>query len=312
MNTNTLLTFNRTLIVSAVVAALLSACAAAPMKPAGAVEVRTRLTQLQTNPQLADRAPVAMKEADTAVRAAEEPRVSEILGLHLVFIADRKVETARALAESSLAEDQRTALSGEREKARLDARTHEADVAKVETAVARADSAEQKLAADRSRVDAEAARASAANAQLQTADLQRQASEMQRQIEEMNAKVTDRGVVLTLGDVLFTTGRADLKAAATGNLNKLVTFLGKYPDRTVLVEGYTDNVGSDGYNQGLSQRRADGVKSYLVGQGVGNDRLTSLGKGESGPVGDNDSSDGRQLNRRVEVVISNPPVTSLR
>jgi len=284
------LSFTRTLVAAAVAAALITACASAPMKPAGSAEVRSKLTQLQANADLANRATVAMKDADAAVRIAEMPQPDKALSAHLVFMADRKVETAKALAETSLAEDQRTALSEEREKARLDARTHEADVAKDQVAVARA---------------------SAASSQLQTAELQKQAALMQQQLDEMHAKVTDRGVVLTLGDVLFTTGKADLKAAATGNLNKLVAFLGQYPTRTVVVEGYTDNVGSDDFNQGLSQRRADGVKSYLVGQGVGATRLTSLGKGKSDPVADNSSSEGRQMNRRVEVIISNPAAASM-
>lgn len=311
MNIKTTRNFNRTLVATAVATVLITACASAPMKPAGSAEVRSKLTQLQANVDLANRVPVAMKDADAAVRAAENPQPDESLARHLVFMADRKVDTARALAETSLAEDQRTTLSQQSEKARLDARTHEADVAKDQVVAARTDSAEQKLAADRSRVEADTARASAASSQLQTEELQKQALQMQQQLEDMQAKVTERGVVLTLGDVLFTTGRADLKSAGTGNLNKLAAFLGQYPNRTVLIEGYTDNVGSDDYNQGLSQRRADGVKSYLVGQGVGSGRLSSLGKGESDPVADNGSSEGRQLNRRVEVVISNPPVAHL-
>jgi outer membrane protein OmpA-like peptidoglycan-associated protein len=311
MNTKTTRTFSRTLVAAAVAATLITACASVPTKPAGSAEVRNKLTQLQANADLANRAPVAMNDADAAVRAAEKPQADEAVTRHLVFMADRKVETAKALAQTSFAEDQRTTLSQQRDKARLDARTHEADVAKDQVAAARTDSAEQKLAADLSRSDADAARASAANAQLQTAELQKQAVLMQQQLDDMHAKMTDRGAVLTLGDVLFTTGKADLKVAATGNLNKLVLFLGKYPNRTVLVEGYTDNVGSDDFNQGLSQRRADGVKSYLAGQGVEMVRLTSTGKGESDPVADNNSSEGRQLNRRVEVVISNPPAASL-
>jgi len=262
------------------------------MKPEGAAAVRNKLVQLQSNPQLADRASIAMKDAEMAVRAAEKPQTDEALARHLVFIADRKVDTAKALAETALAEDQRTALNQQREKARLDSRSREVDVAKNQAAVARADS-------DQSRADADAARAAATSSQQQSAELQ-------RQIDEMHAKVTDRGVVLTLGDVLFTSGQADLKTAATGNLNKLVTFLNTYPNRTVVVEGYTDSVGSDDYNQGLSERRADGVKSYLVRRGVGSERLTALGKGKADPVAGNDSADGRQQNRRVEVVISNP------
>jgi outer membrane protein OmpA-like peptidoglycan-associated protein len=304
MNMNHPRAFGKTLIAIAVATALLSACATAPTKPDGAAAVRNKLMQLQSNPQLADRAPVAMKDAEVAVRAAEKPEIDASLAQHLVFIADRKVDTAKALAETALAEDQRTALNEQREKARLDSRTHEADVAKNQVASARADGAAQKLAADQSRADADAARAAAASSQAQSADLQ-------RQIDDMHAKVTERGVVLTLGDVLFTSGQADLKRAATGNLNKLVAFLNNYPNRTVVVEGYTDSLGSDDYNQGLSERRADGVKSYLVRQGIGSQRLTALGKGKSDPVAGNGSADGRQQNRRVEVVISNPAAAAL-
>ena len=297
-------TFSKTLIAIAVATALLTACATLPTKPEGAAAVRNKLIQLQSNTQLADRAPIAMKDAEMAVRAAEKPQIDAPLARHLVFIADRKVDTAKALAETALAEDQRTALNEQREKARLDSRTHEVDVAKSQVAAARADSADQKLAADQSRADADAARAAALVSQQQSAELQ-------HQIDDMHAKVTDRGVVMTLGDVLFTSGQADLKQTATGNLNKLVTFLNNYPNRTVVVEGYTDSVGTDDYNQGLSERRADGVKSYLIGQGVSGQRLTALGKGKSDPVADNGTADGRQQNRRVEVVISNPAAASL-
>jgi outer membrane protein OmpA-like peptidoglycan-associated protein len=109
---------------------------------------------------------------------------------------------------------------------------------------------------------------------------------------------------------LFDTGKSSLKAGATSNLNKLVAFLNEYSDRTVLIEGYTDSVGGEGYNQGLSERRADSVKSYLAAQGIGSIRLSASGKGESDPVASNDSAAGRQQNRRVEVIISNPPAAS--
>jgi outer membrane protein OmpA-like peptidoglycan-associated protein len=303
MNISSPRPLSKTLIAITVAAAMLTACAFAPVKPDGAAAARNKLIQLQSNPQLADRAPVAIKDAEMAVRAAEKPQTDEPLTRHLVYIADRKVDTAKALAETT-AEDQRTALNEQREKLRLDSRTREADLAKGQVAAARADSAEQKLAADRSRADADAARMAAASSQQQSAELQ-------RQIDEMHAKVTDRGVVLTLGDVLFTSGQADLKTAATGNLNKLVSFLNQYPDRTVVVEGYTDSVGTDDYNQGLSERRADSVKSYLVRQGVGAQRLSALGKGKQDPIAGNDSAGGRQQNRRVEVVISNPAAAAL-
>lgn len=294
------LNFSKTLIATTVASMLLGACATAPVKPAGAADVRSRLTQLQTDPNLGSRAPLAIKEADVAVRVAEQPQPDAQLAQHRIYMADRKVETARAQAETRFAEDQRPALSEQRESARLDARTREADVAKTQVAAAQANTAEQKLAADEARGAADAAQAAAMSSD-------QQAAELQRQIDELQARPTDRGLVLTLGDVLFTSGQADLKAGASGNLDKLIAFLNEYPNRTVMIEGYTDSVGSEDYNQGLSQRRADSVKTYLVGQGVGSVRLSTAGRGENAPVAGNDSASGRQQNRRVEVIISSPP-----
>jgi len=290
-----------TLIATAVASILLAAgCTTAPVKPDGAAEARVKLTQLQSDPNLASRAAVAIKDADAAVRAAEQPEPNKELAAHRVYLADRKVDTAKALAETRFAEDQRAELTTQRDNARLAARTREADSAKGQIATARAEGAEQKAAADQARLDA-------TTAQLAAASAGEQAAQLQREIDGLHAKPTDRGLVLTLGDVLFTTGRADLKTGATGNLNNLVTFLNKYPDRSVAIQGYTDSVGSEDYNQRLSERRADSVKSYLTGQGINSMRLSASGKGKSSPVADNDSEASRQQNRRVEVIISDPP-----
>jgi outer membrane protein OmpA-like peptidoglycan-associated protein len=293
----------KTLIATTVASVLLTACAAAPLKPDGAAEARNKLTQLQSDPNLGNRAPLAIKEADIAVRAAEQPQTDKELGAYRVYLADRKVEIARAQADTSLAEDQRAALSAQRESARLDARTREADVAKGQVATARAEGAEQKVAADQARSEADVAHLAAASSE-------QQAAELQRQIDVLQAKVTDRGLVLTLGDVLFESGRADLKTGSAGKLQKLVTFLNNHPDRSVAIEGYTDSIGSEDYNQALSQRRADSVRSYLVRQGIGSGRLTASGMGMSDPVAGNDSAAGRQQNRRVEVIISSPAAVS--
>jgi outer membrane protein OmpA-like peptidoglycan-associated protein len=273
----------RTLIAATVASVLLAACAATPLKPDGAAEARDKLTQLQSDPNLGSRAPLAIKEADAAVSIAEQPQADKDLGAYRVYLADRKVATARALAETRFAEDQRTALSAKRESARLEARTNEADAAKDQAATARMDAASS----------------------------QQEAAEMQRQIDALQAKVTDRGIVLTLGDVLFESGRADLKAGAAGNLSRLVAFLSKYPERVVTIEGYTDSIGGDDYNQALSQRRADSVRSYLVRAGIDSGRLTTAGMGKNDPVAGNDTAIGRQQNRRVAVIINNPP-TALR
>jgi len=272
------------LTVAAGVGLTLAGCATAPVSPEGAADVRAKLTQLQADPELATRAPAAIREAEAAVSTAEEPLAAAdaALGTHRVYIADRKVEIAMAQAATKQAELERVKLGEQRERSRLEARTREADAAHAE---------------------ADATRVAAAGAATQAA---LQAEEMQRQIDALQAKETERGIVLTLGDVLFTSGRADLKVGAAGNLDRLVAFLDQNPDRRVVIEGHTDNVGSDDSNMGLSQRRADSVKSFLVQRGIQSERISASGKGEHQPVADNESEGGRQQNRRVEVIIENP------
>jgi outer membrane protein OmpA-like peptidoglycan-associated protein len=248
----------------ALVAVLVSACASSPKMPEGAAEVRHKLSALQADPQLSSLAPVAMKDAEAAVREAEKPTRDKALSQHLVFVADRKVDTAHALAQDAYLENQRKNIAEQRDASRLNARTAEADAAR------------------------------------------QQVESLQRQIQELNAKTTERGLVVTLGDVLFETGRAEIKGNGAANLAKLAAFLNQYPERSVVIEGHTDNVGNEDYNMGLSQRRADTVKAYLLSQGIAADRVVAVGKGEDYPVASNDTATGRQMNRRVEVIISNP------
>lgn len=266
--------------VVALSAFLLSACATSKV-PSEVTDVRNKLTRLQSDSQLASRAPVAVKEAEAAVQAAEKIPKDKAEARHLVWVADHKIDIAKAQAEGRLLEDQRKTLGEDREKARLDSRTLEADSARSE--------------AERAKLDAEAAR--------------KQAEDLQRQVSELNAKATDRGLVVTLGDLLFETGQAELKGGAAANLGKLSAFLTHNPDRTVTIEGHTDNVGADDYNLGLSQRRANSVQQFLLAQGISASRLTSTGKGENYPVAGNDSASGRQMNRRVEVIIANVAIT---
>jgi outer membrane protein OmpA-like peptidoglycan-associated protein len=295
MNTHCMM--SRSLIATAVAVALAAGCASTPDKPLGSEAVRAKLTALQNDPALAAQAPVATKQAEAAVTQAEIIQPDLALAAHRVYIADRKVDTARAQAETGAAEELRDALNQQSEKARLDSRTREADRAKSDAMTARAESEEQRVATTQARSEADAAQVAADASQQQAADLQ-------RRLELLQAKPTDRGLVLTLGDTLFATGKSELQAGASANLNRLGDFLAEYPDRTASIEGFTDSMGSEDSNQALSERRADAVKRYLVGHGVQSGRLTSSGRGESAPVADNASVAGRQQNRRVEVLIS--------
>jgi outer membrane protein OmpA-like peptidoglycan-associated protein len=251
---------------------LLAACATDVVQDPGAAKARADLTELQSNPRLANLAPLAIHDADAAVQAAEQPQTDPVVETHLVYMADHRVRIAKAQAQTKFAEDQRKMLSEQNGQIQLDARTREADNAKAQT-------------------EAEKAKSEA----------------LQAQLTALQAKKTDRGMVLTLGDVLFSTGRADLKAGSVANLDRLVTFLGQAPDRTVRIEGHTDNRGGQSMNQALSQKRADSVSLYLTGRGIASNRITSVGEGYDSPVADNSTDAGRQANRRVEVIIQDPP-----
>jgi outer membrane protein OmpA-like peptidoglycan-associated protein len=132
----------------------------------------------------------------------------------------------------------------------------------------------------------------------------REAEALRQQMREMEAEQTDRGMVLTLGDVLFDLNRADLKASGEQTVQRLAEFMVKYENRRVRVEGYTDSTGEASYNQGLSERRAGAVSYALINMGINRSRVETRGFGEEYPVASNDTSSGRQQNRRVEIVIS--------
>ena len=127
---------------------------------------------------------------------------------------------------------------------------------------------------------------------------------LESELADVRAKQTERGLVLTMkNDLLFDTGGATLKDGAQRALNNLTQFLNKYPDRGIAIEGFTDSTGSKELNQRLSERRAQAVKEALVSRGVEPKRIETRGHGPAFPIASNDTPTGRQLNRRVEIVI---------
>ncbi len=254
----------RILKISAIgaVALVFTACSSQPPQKNPAVEqARTSLTNLQSDPNLASLAPIAIRDAETAVRAAENVDKDPPLEAHLAYLANNRVAIARAQAEARYAEDQVKSLSDQRERVLLASQSREADQARA------------------------------------------RAAQLERELEELKQKQTERGTVFTMSDALFATGQADLRPGAQANLDRLAAQLNQHPDRRVVVEGHTDSTGSESLNAALSQRRAEAVRNYLVSAGVSSNRVTAIGKGQGFPVASNDTAEGRQQNRRVEVIL---------
>ena len=144
--------------------------------------------------------------------------------------------------------------------------------------------------------------------QTQTTALRARCRSARSCVEQLNSVLatseTARGLIVNMSDVLFDTGKYTLKPTTQVSLAKVSGILLAYPGLKVQVEGYTDSVGSDEYNQKLSENRASAVKDFLVSQGVSPNNITSQGFGKSNPVADNSTAEGRAQNRRVNLVVS--------
>ena len=124
-----------------------------------------------------------------------------------------------------------------------------------------------------------------------------------KELASLRAQPTDRGLVLTIGDVLFDAGKTSVGPGAQRSIDKLAEFLKTYPKRNVLIEGHSDSLGNEELNLKLSQQRADAVRDLLVARGITSQRIRTKGYGAKFPIVDNDTSVGRQQNRRVEVLV---------
>ncbi len=139
--------------------------------------------------------------------------------------------------------------------------------------------------------------------EYETQKAQAESARLQQQLAALQAEKTDRGMVMTLGDVLFETGKADLMPGAMNMIVRLAQFMKQYPEKKLQIEGHTDSTGSASFNLRLSEDRANSVRNVLLAEGVSNHRIEAIGYGMSKPVATNATVEGRQLNRRVEIVI---------
>jgi len=265
--------------------AALAACAS-PVPSAELTQARARYNAASTDGQIRQHASEELRQANAALMTAEQaqadgverPRVD-----HLAYLANQRLTLTQATADSRALQATTAAAGAERDRMRLAQRTREADAAQRQLQAAQAASAQQGQALARS------------DAQVQA---------LQAEMAALNAKPTERGAVMTLGDLHFNTGRSELQASGARGLVQLADFLKRHPDQNARIEGFTDNVGSEASNQDLSERRADAVMDALRQMGVDQRQLSAQGRGEGGALASNDSSAGRQTNRRVEVLIT--------
>ena len=159
--------------------------------------------------------------------------------------------------------------------------------------------------ADQAVAQAQQARSEAQSAQAQLQQAHAESQRLAALLENMQASQTPRGIVLTLDDVLFDTGKAQLKPGAERSIEQIAAFLNENPERRVQVEGFTDSQGANDYNLELSQSRADAVAMAIIQRGIDAQRVRALGYGEGFPVASNANAGSRQLNRRVEIIVSN-------
>ncbi|MBP9871106.1 MAG: DUF4398 and OmpA-like domain-containing protein [Nitrosomonas sp.] len=250
---------------------IVSGCGSIPQN-ASLTEAHRNYNNAQTNPQVTNMAALELKEASNFLEKADAAlnnRENDTTVNHLAYLANQQVAIAQETARGKVAELVVTNASGKRNQILLDARTAEADESKRQVAF------DQVLIA-----------------------------EQERQLRELNAVKTERGLVITLNDVLFRTDMAQLEPNGVRTVQKLADFLRQHTQRNVLIEGHTDSTGSHIYNQELSDRRAHSVRMALIDNGISSNRIASHGYGEAYPVASNDTAANRQLNRRVEIILS--------
>jgi OmpA-OmpF porin, OOP family len=265
-------------VVSLAVAAILSACSATPPSNESLEKARTMIPEVERSAR-AGVAATDIANARTSLDAANRLAAAKAKSSDVEFEAQNALLSAQIASEKILtaqANDEIAHGSVERQAVLLQARDRETQ---------------------RSAAQLGEARQAADAAQLR-------ADSLETLLADLKLKKTERGLVLTLGDVLFETNQSTLQSGAYGTLDRLATALREKSGRKVLIEGHTDNVGSEDSNQQLSQRRARSVQSALTQRGVAGDQIMAVGKGESSPIASNDDAAGRQANRRVELIFT--------
>ncbi len=319
------------MLMLAAMASLLAACVAQPRDDASLANLRADLEEFRADQSLSERVPLALADAERAVRQAGAEGLDDSEYQHRLLLAEKRLEIARAEAFRARAreridevEQQRSQLlvrasrlevrqaRREAEQARmLSAATLEEIERTRRDAVSAEESREEAARREREAREEAAAARELAEAQASEIELARREAELateaadslRRRLELLELRQTDRGVVVTLGDVLFETGQTELAPDARANLEDVVELLQTEPDKRIRIEGHTDSTGPASVNERISLERAEAVRDELAAMGIDSGRITAIGMGEDYPIANNDTADGRSQNRRVDVIL---------
>ncbi|MBE0599050.1 MAG: DUF4398 and OmpA-like domain-containing protein [Desulfuromonadales bacterium] len=268
---------------------LLAGCA----RPENAMldEARAAYATARSEPEIISHAPMELNRAGEALQRAEnlfERGEDEEQVSHQAYLALHRAAIAREAARLKVSQEVIAGAEGERQRVLLAARSREAEQAR-QLAETRRQKLEEAQVQARERGEAG----------------QQEVQALQQQLAELQAQETPRGLVLTLKDIVFEIDSSNLQPGAGRVIDKIAEFLAAHPDRTVAIEGFTDSTGPEEYNQRLSEARARSVADALVLRGIEQQRIITRGYGEQYPVASNENPTGRQLNRRVEIIVSN-------
>jgi len=309
------------IVASVCASALLVGCATTPPQDTEFDQAQAAYTSASNDPKVAQAAPKQLQKASAALdhsAALEKSGAPQADVDHYAYLTIQQVAIAQQLADADAAQAYIKQAGTQRDQMLLQASQQQTQQAQMRTQDAKAQAQQSQMQAQdanaqaqQAQMQADSANAEAQDARMQTATAtaqaeqsQQQNADLQQQLVALNAKQTNRGMVLTLSSVLFDTNKTDLKSGGAHSLDKLSQFMQDNPKRNVMVEGYTDSTGGADYNLGLSQRRADAVRSVLISDGIKPQRIATKGFGVEYPVASNDTTSGRQQNRRVEIVIS--------
>jgi len=270
---------------SIAVIAILSACTVTPERNEILEQARTIVPEVETS----GRAGIAAADVSNARKSLDTAnRLVESRGKRadIDYEAQNAVTSAQIAREKILTAEANESIergTAQRQAVLLESREREVQ---------------------RSAQNARDARQGASDAEAMANASKLRADSLESELADLKAKRTERGLVLTLGDVLFDTGGATLKSGAYATLDRLASALKDRSGRSVMIEGHTDDVGSDTANQALSLRRAESVQMALMQRGVSSTQMQVMGRGEMAPVAGNDNAAGRQQNRRVELIFA--------